>query len=319
METATLLFTDTQIIKYNYIENFMYGAEVGGANHLFFKNQNVLKFMTICLVDNGELQILMGGEIYTFKKNQVLFLPSWTDVSEIICSKDFHAVTISVGYEIVVDISRTNTHLKPKFPPLNGQKAVNKLIFSPEEMKIMTDDARAMIGALGNKAHHFIKELNYALFTVLITDISNCIWQYLGDGPVKTGSDISRSDEIFRQFMTLLEQNIDAESNVEFYADKLCISKQYLSLIVKKQTGISIGQVIAHTRYERGAKLLRNPAYSVQQVAMKLSFADQSAFGKFFKKFAKVSPTAYRKDVIRSLITKVEEPIKKTNEILADD
>jgi AraC-like DNA-binding protein len=46
--------------------------------------------------------------------------------------------------------------------------------------------------------------------------------------------------------------------------------------------------------------LLQHPDYSVQQVSLMLNFPDQSAFGKFFKKETGLSPTAYRKGMIKS-------------------
>lgn len=305
MNKGTILFSKEQIKKYNFIEDFMYGAEVEGSTHRFFTEQNSKKYMTICLIDRGKLRILKKGIEYTYEANQIMVLPSWTDISELICSDDFHALAIATGYEIIVDISRINNHLKNKFSPLIGREILDNIVIPEKEMEILIEDAYNIIGALGNKKHHFISELNYALFTVLITDLGNLIWEYSDDKMLELDNDISRSDVVFRQFMTLLDKHINKETNVAFYADKLCISQQYLSLIIKKHLGISIGQVISRARYEQGAKLLRNPEYSVQQVAMMLSFSDQSSFGKFFKKYATVSPTTYRKNIIKSLKTQV--------------
>ena len=40
---------------------------------------------------------------------------------------------------------------------------------------------------------------------------------------------------------------------------------------------------------------LRNPDLSIQEISEILSFADQSTFGKFFKRHSGVSPANYRK------------------------
>jgi AraC-like DNA-binding protein len=284
----------------------MSGAEVIGECHLFFEETAKQKFMTIGFVTSGNIKLLINGTEVSIHKNQVIILPSWSDVRESICSEDFHAYLVSVSFEILMDISRTNAHLKPRFPDAGKIESVNHIILTDEQMHILVEGSSRIIGALGNKKHHFIKELNYALYTVLMTDFINIMWEHLGEDEEKLNSDISRTDDLFRQFMMILDDNIEKESNVEFYANKMFISKQYLSLIVKKQTKVPVGTIIARTRYQRAAKMLRNPEYSVQQIAHLLSFADQSAFGKFFKKHSGVSPSAFRKDILTSLTSKVE-------------
>lgn len=307
MSLSIQLFSKEQTLRHNFIEDFIHVAEIMGPCHKKFSDHNRQKYLIICLIDKGELNILAKGEHYCINAGEIMVLSSWTDVNEIICSDDFHCFVLSVGIEILADISRMNRHLRPNLRR-NGESAIGKLILSEEEMNILINDTKMIMGALGNTTHLFLKELTYALFTAFVTDIANFVWQRDEDHTDIEKDDVSRADEIFVHFMSLLEDNIENETSVEFYADKLCISKQYLSLIVKKQTGISIGNIIARHRYERAAKMLRNPKYTVQQVALALSFADQSAFGKFFKKHSKVSPTAYRKNIITSLMKQVSNP-----------
>ena len=101
----------------------------------------------------------------------------------------------------------------------------------------------------------------------------------------------------------LLAQNIKTETSVGFYAEKLCISKQYLSLLVKEKTLVTISTVIASMRIEMAARLLRDRDLSIQQVAEQMSFSDQSSFGKFFKKHTGLSPLKYRQNLRKTLLT----------------
>jgi AraC-like DNA-binding protein len=114
---------------------------------------------------------------------------------------------------------------------------------------------------------------------------------------------MKRSDSIMKEFGELLIKHIHKETSVEFYAEKLCISKQYLSLIVKDKTRVPAGKVIAAIRAELAAELLRDPELSIQQIALELSFSDQSSFGKFFKKHAGISPLKYRQSLRKTLLT----------------
>ena len=56
-------------------------------------------------------------------------------------------------------------------------------------------------------------------------------------------------------------------------------------------------------RTETAARLLRDPELTIQQIAEKMSFSDQSSFGKFFKKHTGVSPLKYRQNLRKTLLT----------------
>ena len=305
MTTTQQLYTREQIFKYNYIDNFMHAAEVMGPAHLMFEGQTRQKFMIISFIIAGKMTLKKGKEVETYVANRFFLLPSWSEVTEIEYSDDFHAITIAIGNEVLIDISRNSSHLKPKLPKPSDKNALINLELTEHEMKVLVEGSRTLMGALGNKEHRYIEELCYALFTVVFTDLADILWKRFADD-MKQDNMSLRSDVLFRDFISLLDRHVEHETSVEFYAGELCISKQYLALIVKKKTGLSVGVLIANVRFERAMKYLRMPELSVQQVAAKLSFGDQSAFGKFFKKHARVSPSDYRKDYLSTVRSRME-------------
>jgi AraC-like DNA-binding protein len=133
--------------------------------------------------------------------------------------------------------------------------------------------------------------------------MADMMWKRYGSGSPSHYSDMKRSDGIMKAFAELLSQNIRKETSVEFYAEKLCISKQYLSLIVKEKTHVTIGKIISLVRVEEASRLLRDPDLTLQQIAEELSFSDQSSFGKFFKKHSGMTPMKYRSNLRKTLLT----------------
>jgi AraC-like DNA-binding protein len=97
------------------------------------------------------------------------------------------------------------------------------------------------------------------------------------------------------QFLQLLFDHAKEQHAVTFYAGKLFITPQYLSLILKELTGKSANKWIEDALIVEAKVLLKMPQTTVQQVADKLNFSDQSTFGKFFKKHIGLSPMEYRK------------------------
>ncbi len=106
---------------------------------------------------------------------------------------------------------------------------------------------------------------------------------------------LTRKEELFEQFLQLLFEHCREQHVVTFYAEKLFITPQYLSLILKELTGKSANKWIDDALIVEAKMLLKAPQATVQQVADTLHFSDQSTFGKFFKKHMGVSPMEYRK------------------------
>ena len=83
---------------------------------------------------------------------------------------------------------------------------------------------------------------------------------------------------------------------MEFYASELNLSSHYLTLIVKQVTGQSVSDFIYEMLYSEARTLLSHSKLSVQEIAAKLNFSDQSSFGKFFKRKSGLSPKEFRKE-----------------------
>ena len=56
-------------------------------------------------------------------------------------------------------------------------------------------------------------------------------------------------------------------------------------------------------RVEEASRLLRDPELTLQQIAEELAFADQSSFGKFFRKHSGMTPMKYRQSLKKTLLT----------------
>ena len=106
---------------------------------------------------------------------------------------------------------------------------------------------------------------------------------------------LSRREEIVNNFLQLLLNNCKEEHEVSFYAEKLSITPQYLSLVLKDITGKTANSIIDEAIMSEAKILIRSQDYSIQQIADILHFSDQSSFGKFFKKHTGVSPVEYKK------------------------
>ena len=185
---------------------------------------------------------------------------------------------------------------------VSADRAVNR-IWLMSTIITLKKDINNMIESLSNKEHRFAEEINYAYFYILLTDMADMMWKKYDSETPARHTDMKRSDGIMKAFADLLTEHIRKETSVEFYAEKLCISKQYLSLIVKEKTQFSVGKIISIMRVEEASRLLRDPELTLQQIAEELAFADQSSFGKFFRKHSGMTPMKYRQSLKKTLLT----------------
>ncbi len=111
---------------------------------------------------------------------------------------------------------------------------------------------------------------------------------------LKEGKEMRRKIETFEMLVKLIEENFMRERTVAFYADQLCLTPKYLSVIVKSVCGKTVQQLIFKAIIRRSIYLMKNTDKTIQQIASDLSFPNASSFGTFFKKHTGLSPKNYR-------------------------
>lgn len=79
------------------------------------------------------------------------------------------------------------------------------------------------------------------------------------------------------------------------YAAASGISENYLSRLVKKSTGRSVGAWIDIVRIQRSKHLLSTSTLSVIDIAAAVGIEDQSYFSRLFKKETGMTPSSFRK------------------------
>ena len=111
---------------------------------------------------------------------------------------------------------------------------------------------------------------------------------------MRTNNQTSRRNELFNRFMGLVNQYGSTQREVSFYADQLCISTRYLSNIIHAISGRTAKELIDQSAIMEIKLLLQTTELSVQEIAYRLNFPDQSYLGRFFRKHTGESPTRYR-------------------------
>lgn len=99
-----------------------------------------------------------------------------------------------------------------------------------------------------------------------------------------------------QELKEIIQDHIDDNLSLKELSKGLEISPSYLSREFSKYfEDLSFGEYIRKQRIERAMELMRNPGYSLTEIAYLTGFSDQSHFTRIFKKHTGQSPSGYKK------------------------
>jgi|GEM_PF-1373442 len=138
-----------------------------------------------------------------------------------------------------------------------------------------------------------------SLMLVLISETDLVLSKY---APSDQRITLNRGQQLLEKFSLLVNENYLAEHNLDFYAQELNISANYLHKIVQTFLNTTPGTLIQNAVLEHSLLLLETSDSNISEIADKLSFNDVYSFSKFFKKKMQVSPTKYREQLLSEIV-----------------
>ncbi|MDH6533638.1 AraC family transcriptional regulator [Parabacteroides sp. 52] len=249
-----------------------------------------LNALFMILVLQGSAKISLDYVHYTVSTDTfIIIMP--THIFQVAgASSDFKARLIVVDKSFIDEL---NT--EKRSPSMTNYMMLRKnpcTELLPEETTYINNAIQILCEKIRLRTHSFHKEVMQNAFVGFMLEMANVL---IGKNDTMVRPTLSRKEEILNDFLQLLFAHSKEEHSVAFYAEKLFITPQYLSLILKELTGKSANKWIDDVLLTEAKILLKMPQITVQQVADQLNFSDQSTFGKFFKKQMGMSPMEYRK------------------------
>ena len=103
-----------------------------------------------------------------------------------------------------------------------------------------------------------------------------------------------RNVQIFNRFIQLINEHCEQHRDMDFYADKICLNKQYLSSVISEVSHRKASSWIEEALITRAKVLLRHDALSVHEVSERLGFSESSNLTRYFKRATGMTPLEYR-------------------------
>lgn len=243
------------------------------------------------LVRRGKGLINISGYNYDFCKNSIVSLVPSHTAQFVNIDSQFEAIGLIITpefYNKIPPIEKVFKYLNRNLKIFNHPV----ILLSNKDFHVLLNSLLEVHSKIKAVDHLMQQELIQNTFTKFLFEWINCIDSQTVPDSHNIRS--SRSEQILNDFVILLREHFREEHLAIFYADKLHISPQYLTSIIKKLTGKTISQFIYDLLYSEASILLNQTNLSIQQIAEELHFSDASAFSKFFKRRSGLTPLKYR-------------------------
>lgn len=98
-----------------------------------------------------------------------------------------------------------------------------------------------------------------------------------------------------RQILGMIEANYMREIRLTDLAKHFYLSSNYLSILIKKETGLTFSELLIQKRIALAKKMLAETNLPIQDIMEQVGYKDYSCFIKLFKRHTGYTPYAYRK------------------------
>lgn len=269
---------------------------INAISHLSFPFKLKTLISIVCI--RGELKVLVDVTEYTLTSSSIMALRPGHMLNGYKASDDFS------GFLVMAPLTSLN-HSLPSYSRL-----LSCFIYFRENPVIRITDAELEIqqhlhAAITRKQTEprtpYYDNVLDSLYQSVLYETLSVYTAYMEREQKGVDARLRRKEEVFYNFLLMVEENFKTERSVNFYAEKLSITPKHLSAVAKETSGHTAGEWIDSYVILEAKMLLNNSELSVQEISSKLNFANQSFFGKYFKHHTGMSPRAYRSSMINEL------------------
>jgi AraC-like DNA-binding protein len=248
----------------------------------------------VLLILRGTVRINLGCDYYAVSANHLLIVLPAQIIRIEELSEGFEAKVLMLDATFLSECNAIKL-VRKYTPPVIAYMQLRKdpyTLLTTEEVACMENCFRRLEEKIELRGHVFHQEVIQNSILAFLLELGNIL---VSKKDLITRPAFSRKEDLMNRFLQLLLQHAATQHRVAFYAGELCITPQYLSMVLTELTGKPANKWIEDTLIQEAKLLLKSSLSSVQQVAEALNFSDQSTFGKFFRKCTGLTPREYRR------------------------
>lgn len=234
------------------------------------------------IVKRGYMRGIINLQEYRIEAGNIVFITPGTIVEPIEISQDIQLTGMGIPADVFHLI-----HLG-KLPNLFNGMLKNGIMHVTENEGQLLDNMFRLLYeiAVNSKTDDAIRNM-VSTITAYYNEL------FVSQQP-STSSQRSMQNEMFDQFIYLVNKHCREQRRLSFYAEKICITERYLGTVVRQVSGITSKEWIDKAVITAAKVMLRHTNKTVTEIADNLNFPNPSFFCKYFKRITGYTPQDYR-------------------------
>ena len=251
------------------------------------KDPRKMTFILIGLCTKGQLRYRIDGKEQVINEGDILIVSEHQVIDGYKLSPTMEGLCIMMSVNFFHEIIKSVHDVSSLFVFARTQPVLK---LEQRECDVFKEFFYVIKKKITDTNNFFRKDLIRTLLLAMFYDVGNIIYRVRNFGEVQVPS-----EKLFTRFLRLVQTNCKRERRVSWYAQQLCISPKYLSLVVKRISGRTALEWIENYVTMELRVALKNSTRSIKEIAEDMNFPNQSFLGKYFKEHVGMTPSEYRK------------------------
>ena len=245
------------------------------------------EYNTIIHCRKGRILVEVGGnQQIKVRPGQLLLIPAGKVVQPIMVSTDVDAGVLLVSDKTLKTVLAGQINIWNKAMYMKEVYVIN-------HQKWMDGFTCYVNSVFEQRDMQLRNEILLSFLRTMLLMICEGFMKHV-DTPHVADTSTIRDKDIFGKFLTLIASEQYKHRQVSYYADKLCLTPKYLSIVCQRVSGKAPMQWITESTMEDCYLMLRDTNKTVKEISDSLGFPNSSFFGQFFRRQAGMTPLDYR-------------------------
>jgi len=287
MKKQTIKLNISNAVQETYPDSFN-GVFLIDVDNVIKEHNFIFEECSIFLCTQGDGIVRINEKEYVLSPDSILFLPPNYLIRRVEGSNNFQARILFFSVDMITDLVKKSNY--------NLSESINNrscLKISHDRMLGLLEFYSFLKKEYDKPDYSLKKDMIQVLllaFLIKIAEIYSCL------GEDKSALEISRSADLTKQFFRLLRLHYREERSLLFYANKMFLSRKYLSTTIKKTTGRPALTWINEHVIFKAKVLIKTTNLTAAEISDTLNFPNPSFFGRLFKKYTGMTPNEYRRN-----------------------
>ena len=282
------------LTDYNYQEPDYSDGELTIINHLTISSRmhatQVDKvFVGIC--SQGEFRFEMDGTDYTITKDEVFVGYPNAIYNHFEATYDARCRLISMSKSLLQEMLYPNQSIWNKTLFLKKHYILH---LSEHEVAMQNCMPPVSTHNLSSNKTTFRKEIIHSLVQCIIYELCRTLSTFVQS---ESNQETNQRKILFDRFVSYLTSCEIKKQPLSFYADKLCVSTRYLTMVCREVSGRTAYEWIRDYVENDVRFYLLHTNLSIKEIAVKLGFCNLSFFGKYVRENLGKSPSEFRRQL----------------------